>query len=215
MYSIGSFPLTSSPSMSLTYLLFSIAPLAVAPPLTSPLLSPLSPYLAPGKCFKTWSPITYQLYLPSLFVVFHLNERFYSSNFQKARCDDFTFYFDSQCSSAEEYSSLSFAAVLFTSLTPNALLMIWCFGQTAVFLFLLARAALALLPTTLFVALRPLFSFQQAQFAEIFPLKLAPSCKLFAGVGSTNKISSLLLSSSHSVLFFIFPFTAISLWQIW
>ena len=34
-HSIGSSPLTSSPSMTLTYLLFPIAPLAVAPPLTS------------------------------------------------------------------------------------------------------------------------------------------------------------------------------------
>ena len=38
-------------------------------------------------------------------------------------------------------------------------LTIWCFGQTALFVFLLARAALAFLPTALSVALRPLFSF--------------------------------------------------------
>ena len=42
-------------------------------------------------------------------------------SFQKARWDDFAFYFDSHCSSAEEYSSffLSFAAALYTSLTLN------------------------------------------------------------------------------------------------
>ena len=51
-YSIGSFPLTSFSSM--TDLLFSIAPLAVASPLTFPLLPSLSPSLAPEKCFKTW-----------------------------------------------------------------------------------------------------------------------------------------------------------------
>ena len=39
-YSAGSFLLTSSPSMTLTHPPFSIAPLAVAPPLTSPLLPP-------------------------------------------------------------------------------------------------------------------------------------------------------------------------------
>ena len=61
-YSIGSSLLTSYPSMSLTYLLFSIAPLTIAPPLTSPLLSPLSTYLAPEKCFRTWVLITYQLF---------------------------------------------------------------------------------------------------------------------------------------------------------
>ena len=35
--------------------------------------------------------------------------------------------------------------------------------------------------------LGPTFSFQQAQCAQVFPLKLAPSCTLFAGLGSTNK----------------------------
>ena len=74
-------------------------------------------------------------------------------------------------------------------------LMIWCFGQTALFLFLLARAAPAFLPTAFFVALRPLFPFQQAQYAQVFPLKPAPFCTLFAGLGSTNK-------SAISFLFF-------------
>ena len=45
--SIGSSLLTSSPSMTLICLLFSIATLAVAPPLTSPLFPPLSPYPVP------------------------------------------------------------------------------------------------------------------------------------------------------------------------
>ena len=43
-------------------------------------------------------------------------------------------------------------------------LMIWYSGQTALFLFLLARAASAFLPTALSVALSPLFPFRQAQF---------------------------------------------------
>ena len=44
-----------------------------------------------------------------------------SFNFQKARWDDFAYYYDSHCPSAEEYSSLSSAAAaLFTSLTLNA-----------------------------------------------------------------------------------------------
>ena len=80
-------------------------------------------------------------------------------NFQKAHWNDFAFFFESHCSSAEEYSSvfLSFAAVFFTSLTLNALLTIWCFGQTALFLNLLAKSALAYLPNTFSVALRPPF----------------------------------------------------------
>ena len=61
------------------------------------------------------------------------------------------------------------------------------------------------------LALRSLFPFQQAQYAEVFPLKLAPFCTLLAGLGSTNKsaTSLLLLSESRSVLFSIFPFTSI------
>ena len=54
--------------------------------------------------------------------VFRPNERPPSFNFQKAQWDDFVFYFDSHCPSAEEYSSLSLfsAAALFTSPTLNA-----------------------------------------------------------------------------------------------
>ena len=74
--------------------------------------------------------------------------------------------------------------------------MIWYFGQTALFLFLLARAAAAFLPTALSVAVRPLFPFQQAQYVQVSPLKPAPLCKLFAGLGSTNNSSIFLLFSS-------------------
>ena len=75
--------------------------------------------------------------------------------------------------------------------------MIWCFGQTALFLFHLARAAPAYLPTALCVALRPLFFFQQAQYVKVFPLKPTPFCTLFAGLGSTNKSAISLLFSYY------------------
>ena len=65
-YSTGSSLLTFSPSMTLTHPPFSIAPLAFAPLLTFPLLPPLLPFLAPGRCFRTWVVITYQLFYPSL-----------------------------------------------------------------------------------------------------------------------------------------------------
>ena len=65
-YSTGSFLLTPSPSMTLTYLLFSIAPLAVAHIPTSSLLPPLSPSPAPGRCFRIWALTTYQFFYPSL-----------------------------------------------------------------------------------------------------------------------------------------------------
>ena len=137
---------------------------------------------------------------------FRPKERLPSLNFPKARQDDFAFYFDSHCPSAEEYSSLflSFAAVLFTSLTLNALLTIWCSRQTALFLSLWAKTALAYLPTALSVASRPPFSFQQARYAQVFPLKLAPSCTLFAGLGSTNKSAISLLFSSYLTLATLF-----------
>ena len=84
-------------------------------------------------------------------------------------------------------------------------LMIWYSGLTALFLFLLARAALAYLPTALSVAMRLLFPFQQAKYVPGFPLKPAPFCTLFAGLDSTNKpATSLLLSDSRFVVFSIF-----------
>ena len=65
-YSTGSSLLTSSFPMILTHPLFSIAPLAVAPLLTSPLLLLLSPFLAPGRCFRTCVLTIYQFFHPSL-----------------------------------------------------------------------------------------------------------------------------------------------------
>ena len=52
--------------------------------------------------------------------VFRPNKRPPSFNFQKARWNGFAFYFDSHCPSEEEYSSLSSAVALFTSLALNA-----------------------------------------------------------------------------------------------
>ena len=201
--------------MTPTYLLFFIAPLVVAPPLTSPLLFSLWPSLAPGKCFKTWVLITYQFYQTSLFLrSFAPTNVSLPSIFSKLAGMTLPFTFDSHCSSAEKYSSLSFssAAALFTSLTLNVLFTFWCSGQTALFLYLLAKAALAYLPTAFSVSLKLPFSFQQAQYAQVFLLKPAPSCKLSAGLGSTNNsATSLLLSDSPTVLASIFPFTSISL----
>ena len=96
------------------------------------------------------------------------------------------------------------------------LLTIWCSGQTVLFLYLLAKAAVAFLPTTFFVALRPLFPFQQAQYVSLKP---ALFCKLFAGFGSTNKSTiSFLLFDSRLILIAMSSqsFHLVqSLWQIW
>ena len=61
-YSTRSSLLTSSPSMTLTQPPFSIAPLAVAPLLTSPLLLLLLPFLAPGRCYRTFVLTIYQFF---------------------------------------------------------------------------------------------------------------------------------------------------------
>ena len=118
--------------------------------------------------------------------------------------------------------SLSLAKVRLSPTLTLFPLMIWYSGQTALFLSLLAKAAPSYLPTALSVALRPLFPFRQAQYAQVFPLKPAPFCRPdhFAGLGSTNKPApSLLLSDSRFVLAtlssapsFLLPET---LWQIW
>ena len=105
------------PSMTLTHPPFSIA-----------LLPLLLPFLAPGRCFRTWVLTTYQFFYPSVSPVFRPDERHLSFNFQKACWDDFAIYFDFHCPSAEEYLSLSSAAALFTSLALNAAKSIIPFG---------------------------------------------------------------------------------------
>ena len=115
----------------------------------------------------------------------------------------------------------SLATVRLSPILTLSPLMIWCFGQTALFLFLLVRAAPAFLPTALSVALRPLFPFRHVQFVPVFPLKPAPFCTLFGGLGSTNKcaISFLLLSGFCSVLATLSSPPSFllcqTLWQIW
>ena len=84
-------------------------------------------------------------------------------------------------------------------------LMIWYSGQTALFLFLLAKAAPMFLPTALSAALRPPFPFRQAQYVQVFPLKPAPFCTLFAGLGSTNKSAISLLFSYYLTLVLFLP----------
>ena len=97
---------------------------------------------------------------------------------------------------------LSLAGMQLSPTLTLSPLMIWYSGLTALFLFILAGAAPACLPTALSVVLRPLFPFQQARFVPVFPLGPAPFCMLFAGLGSTNwsAISLLFLSNSRSVL---------------
>ena len=96
------------------------------------------------------------------------------------------------CSRSDPPHSRQGAALAHLDSIP---LMTWYSGQTALFLFHLARAAPAYLPTALCLTLGPLFSFRQAQFVSVFPLKPAPFCTLFAGFGN-------IIKSAISLLFF-------------
>ena len=113
---------------------------------------------------------------------------------------------------------LSLAKVRLSPTLTLSPLMIWYFGQTALFLFLLAKAAPAFLPTALSVALRALFFFRQAQYAQVFPLKPAPFCTLVAGLGSTIMSAISLLFSFCLTLVLSSPPSFLlsqTLWQIW
>ena len=61
---------------------------------------------------------------------------------------------------------------------------------------LLRNTLKRIMPTALSVTLRPLFPFWQAQYVQVFPLKPAPFCMLFASLGNTNKSAISLLFSS-------------------
>ena len=131
-YSTGLSSLASSPSMTLTHSPFSIAPLAVTPPLTSPWFPLLLPFLAPRRCFSTWVLTIYQFFYLSLSLrSFAPTSAPPSFNFQKARWNDFVFYFDSNCTSAEEYLSLFLfsAAAHFIFLALNAAKSFISFGR--------------------------------------------------------------------------------------
>ena len=72
------------------------------------------------------------------------------------------------------------------------------------------------------MALRPLFLFRQAQYAQVYPLKPVPFCTLFAGLGSTNKSAIFLLFSSCLTLVVLAALSSPpsfllsqTLWQIW
>ena len=106
------------------------------------------------------------------------------------------------CRSDPPLSRQGAALAHLDSLSP---LMIWCSRLTALFLFLLTKAAPAYSPTALSVALRPLFPFQQAQYVQVFPLKPAPFCTLFAGLGSTNKSATSLLFCFYLTLVLFSP----------
>ena len=103
----------------------------------------------------------------------------------------------SPCSRSDPPLSRQDAALAHLDSLP---LMIWYSGQTALFLFVLEKADPAYLLTALTVALRPVFPFQQAQYVQVFPMKPASFCTLFAGLGSTIKSAISLFFSFYLTL---------------
>ena len=91
-------------------------------------------------------------------------------------------------------------------------LMIWCFGQTALFFFLLAKAAPAYLPTVFFVALRLLFSFSAGPVCSSFSAEVCAFLQALCWSRQHHKVCNFfflsLLSDSRSVLSSIFPFVS-------
>ena len=107
------------------------------------------------------------------------------------------FTLSSSCFRSDSPLSRQVAALAHLDPSP---FVIWYSGLTALFLFVLARAAPAYLPTAFSVALRPLSLFQQTQYVQIFSLKPEPFFKLFAGLGSTNKSAIYFLFSCYFIL---------------
>ena len=111
-------PLNDPDTLTLLY-----RSLAVAPPLTSPLLPCLLLFLAPGRCFRTWVLTTYQIFCLSLSLrSFAPTSIPLPSTFKKlarmALPSTFTLTVLLQRNTG--LLSLSFAAALFTSLALNA-----------------------------------------------------------------------------------------------
>ena len=70
------------------------------------------------------------------------------------------------------------------------------------------------LPTAHCVALRLFFFFWRPKIVEVFPLKPAPFCELFPGLGNTNKFVTSLLSDCRSILCTLSSFPSFLLPQI-
>ena len=92
----------------------------------------------------------------------------------------------------------------------------------ALFLFLLAKAALGSSPIAHIGELRPPFPIQQAQWVQAFLMKPAPFCKLLDSLASNNKtVISLSLSYPETLALFLLCFPLLSfilshiLRQVW
>ena len=95
------------------------------------------------------------------------------------------------CSRSDPPLSRQGSALAHLDSLPPHDLVLWTDGSV---LFPFGKSGSGVLVNcSLSVALRPLFSFRQAQYVPVFPLKPAPFCTLFAGLGNTNKSAIFLL----------------------
>ena len=124
----------------------------------------------------------------------------------------------SSCSRFDPSLSRQGWALAHLNILPPHNLVLWTDGSV---LFHLSKGDSGILANCSLCGTEATLSFSAGPVVQVFPLKPAPFCKLFAGLGSTNKFATslLLLSDSHSVLdnlsspsSFLLPQT---LWQIW
>ena len=95
------------------------------------------------------------------------------------------------CSRSDPPHSRQGAALAHLDSLPPHDLVLWTDGSVP---FPFGKGGSGVLANcSLSVALRPLFPFRQAQFVQVFPLKPAPFCTLFAGLGNTIKSAIFLL----------------------
>ena len=79
-------------------------------------------------------------------------------------------------------------------------LMIWYSGLTAFILFSLGEGGSGVPANCSLCSTEGTFPFRQAQYVPVFPLRSAPFCTLFAGLGSTNKSAISLIFSHYLTL---------------
>ena len=104
----------------------------------------------------------------------------------------------SPCSRSDPPLSRQGAALAHLDSLPPHDLVLWTNGSVP---FPFGKGGFGVLANcSLSVALRPLFPFRQAQFVPVFPLKPAPFCMLFAGLGNTIKSAIFLLFFSRLTL---------------
>ena len=97
----------------------------------------------------------------------------------------------SPCSRSDPPHSRQGAALAHLDSLPPHDLVLWTDSSVPFFFGKGGSGVLA--NCSLSLALRPLFPFRQAQYVQVFPLKPAPFCTLFAGLGNTIKSAIFLL----------------------